>query len=378
MSNDPHVAPFFAAPLAALLSFACHGDRAQARPPVPDSGQPAAKVASKSTHDAGSVGSSPPSYPPSEPATGSELPSRLVELRGTLEKRVRALAAALASNDRERFARGLFYPVRVNTRSWCSASFANPNDFVRHFDGIMAANIRRALRQPLVQMGGRGAMLGNGDVWFTDPNFEPITAFNSDVWELKGVPCDGWQLEALPSWLGGTWRVASVAEVQGTLDPNPPTQWDDGWVRVDLEHATVDVALRKNNADRCKPLRFGHQLEEPELRGVDAASNGFKSALGKPYFLDLECSNRGKAYCRRIDVLERALLALPGNDGFFVFLKPEQLEAPRPEKVAVGQPCGTPSARCVQGSVCVATADEPGHPREQCELLDTLVWRGKK
>jgi hypothetical protein len=67
------------------------------------------------------------------------------EARRTIAERVPVLRAALAENDRERFARELFYPARVSTASWCTFSLASYDEFLRRFDDIVTPSVRRAV-----------------------------------------------------------------------------------------------------------------------------------------------------------------------------------------------------------------------------------------
>jgi hypothetical protein len=368
-----------AALLGALVALGCRRNPTRDQLPSPGfSPRPdaAVPVGTPQVSASGDTASLPPDASTARGAWGSKaFPSAYDEERRTVKQRARVLRAALAANDRERFANALFYPVRVNTESRCSTSLTNPKAFLRHFDAILTPKIRRALEQP----GGpeeSGFSLGNGEIWFLNDHAPLSTAFNLDVWEIEGVRCEGWQLSPVPRWLNGTWRVSSVAEVGGTSEKDPPTQWNDGSVRVDLARGQVELALSRQEIAHCKPLRFGVELTEARM--PDAARHGFESDLRMSDFFDLECSARGKRYWQRIDVLGRSLLSLWGNDAFLVFVKPEATIG-RPSKiVAAGQPCGMRSMRCGKDSVCLATPDQPGRPREECRLLSSLVWGGAK
>jgi hypothetical protein len=369
MSSGRHVLLLPATLLAVLLTMGCRKSPVQEHPHAQVSATGAAAVAPSASRwrDAGMGVNPPPAPSTREPAQDADGPPDH-ELHEAMAKRVQDLAAALAANDRDRFTRGLFYPVRVNTSSWCTVSVTTPGDFLRHFDEIVTEDIRRALRRPDLVWGPRGAAIGEGQVYFADADWKPSITFNSDGWEVKGIQCEGWKVTETPSWLGGVWRVSSAAVVPGEMNQDAPAQWDGGSLRIDLEHRTVDIALNDDRR-RCKPLRFGFQLNEPELRGLDAASNGFESALGKPYFFDLDCSNEKKVWRRfqRIDVLGRELIALPSGQGFFVVLKPERLVGSPTKTAAAGEPCGARSVRCVRSAVCVYSGlTEAGQPREAC------------
>jgi hypothetical protein len=217
-------------------------------------------------------------------------------------------------------------------------------------------------------------MLGNGEVWFTHDN-PIVTSFNSDTWDIKGVSCDGWQLETIPAWLDGTWRVSSVAEIQGTVDRSPPTQWNKGAVRIDIEHDTAEITLSAGRRARCKPFRFGFEIGASRTRRLDAASNGFASELGKDYFLDLLCAGPRSERIERLGVLARSLLEIQGNEGFLVFLKPEERADIPLHTLANGEPCENQRMQCERGSVCLATPAQPGRPLERCQPLTSLAWR---
>jgi len=116
----------------------------------------------------------------------------------------------------------------------------------------------------------------------------------------------------------------------------------------------------------------------PQERGFDAASNGFASELGKDYFLDVLCVGHGSKRIERLAVLSRSLLEIQGNDGFLVFLKPEEPSDVPLHAVANGEGCGNQSVRCERDSVCFATPAQPGKPLEQCRALSSLVWGGAK
>lgn len=302
-------------------------------------------------------------------------------MRQAMGKRVQGLAAALAANDRDRFARGLFYPVRVHTESWCTVKISTPSVFVRHFDEIMTENIRSALKQPDLVWGGRGAEIGSGQVYFADANWKPSITFASESWEVKGIRCEGWTETRTPSWLGGVWRVSSAAVLPGVMTAEAPAEWDSDSLTIDLERGVVEMVL-KDGTKRCKPLRFGFLPEEPDLRGLDAASNGFRSAFGKPYFFDVECPNETKMWARhvRIDVLGRTLIALPSSQGpFFVVLRPERLVGVPAKTAAAGELCGIPSVRCEPSAVCVYSVfDGAGQAHELCVPRSDLVGASSK
>jgi hypothetical protein len=367
-----------AALLAALVALGCRRNPAREQlPPTGSTPRPEATVP-VGPPQASASGDTARLPADASTATGAwdskAFPSAYDEERRTVQQRAPVLRAALAAHDRERFANALFYPVRVNTESRCTTSLTSPKDFLRHFDAILTPKIRRVLEQPDGGPGESGFALGNGEIWFVNDETPMSTAFNLDVWEIKGLSCEHWQLSPIPAWLNGTWSVSSVAEVGGTSEKDPPTQWNDGSVRIDLTHSKIEIALSRPETEHCKPLRFGVELKDPKVRGPDAARYGFESALRKNYFFDLECSAGGKRYWQRIDVLGRSLLSLWGNDAFLVFVKPEATLG-RPSKiVAAGQPCGIRSVRCEGGSVCLATPDQPGRPQEQCRLVSSLVW----
>jgi hypothetical protein len=359
--------------LAIELAFGCRRDpvRGELAPGSSAHLSPGALRAVAS----GNVGGGPSPSIAADALSSRPVSELFDEARRTIAEWIPVLRAALAANDRERFARELFYPVRVNTASWCTFSLASYEEFLRYFDDIVTPRVRRAVAaDPSLWTTGKGAMLGNGEVWFT--HYNPIvTAFNSDTWEVKGASCEGWQLEAIPAWLNGTWRVSSVAEVQGTVDQKPPTQWNKGSVRIDIEHDTTEIALSARRSTRCKPFRFGFELEAPQARELDAASNGFESEIGKDYFLDLLCTGPKSKRIERLDVLGRSLLEILGNDGFLVFLKPEERSEVPLQRVADGEPCGNQRVECGRASVCLATPAQPGKPLERCQALSSLAWR---
>jgi hypothetical protein len=59
--------------------------------------------------------------------------------------------------------------------------------------------------------------------------------------------------------------------------------------------------------NHVKALRFGFEIEPPQTRGLDAASNGFASELGKDYFFDVLCTGHGSKWIERFAVLSQSL-----------------------------------------------------------------------
>jgi len=205
-------------------------------------------------------------------------------------------------------------------------------------------------------------MFKNGAVWITDGS--PWTVFNTDAWAIPGVPCDNWRLEPESSWLEGTWTFASVAEAGGTLDVDP-TQWALGTITIPAFPADVELALNPRYHRRCRRVRFGAEIRPPGGRAVSLAMMGFGGELDG-HFFDVECNVKGPhGYIERIYVESQTQIAIQGDEGFFVFLKPTS-SASLGRTVELGGACGSGAAQCKPGLVCVAQPFKYQRPEGLC------------
>jgi hypothetical protein len=293
--------------------------------------------------------------------------------KGT-EARVTELQQALRSGDALRFARGLRYPVRVFTTSWCEVVFKDAPQLARHFEQVVTPKVRAAILDAASPYAANyeGVMLGRGEVWLVHDN----DSISAESWDIAGVPCANWQLEPIPAWLSGSFAYSSLAEDQGTIDPDPPSRWFAATLTIDLPHEVTHGGLEHPRYWECRPLRFGYDLKPPEKRSLGAFENGFGSSLGHLYFFDLECPMaEGRMGVERFEVIDRSLLVNQANDGFLVFLARVQPDRAVRHEAAAEQPCGG-AEQCRPGLVCVARQESQPPHEGTCRPPSELGWCG--
>jgi hypothetical protein len=286
-----------------------------------------------------------------------------------LRRIIAELRDALATNDRERFAVALQYPVRVNTDSRCRVVLPDARAFLPLFDQIVTPQVRRVIADAATSGPPESFRqgLGVGEVWLRLD--EPRTVFNVDAWGLVGAPCADWELQPMPPWITKEWVFAAVASAQSSLAPPPLQAWQRASLRFDGR--TGEARFRVEHEERCRPLRFG-RLEDDFPSRLDPSFYGYTGE--RAAFLDLECGTRpGHEHGRveRVDVRSESSLIVQGNDGFFVLLRPASeiaAGAPAPR----GAACGPSAVRCRPGLVCSLSlpgSDGPEREPMTCEPI---------
>jgi hypothetical protein len=265
------------------------------------------------------------------------------------------MRTALVANDRPRFAHALIYPVTVNTDSWCRISITDSSEFALHVDEIVTPRVRQAIldTRGASTFGGPNLGLGRGEVWLDSD--EPGTVFNSDVWEVPGEECRNWNVEPTPTWLSSTWVFAAVATSQSSTSGLPPSRWEAASVQIDLDARNVEFALTVKSAERCRPLRFGHEKNQPVTRRLDPSFYSYIPENG-PFF-DIECSVKGAhGRVQRLYIRDETSLAAVGDDGFFVFFRPAG-SVRKSTPASKGDPCSSNVSRCRAGLLCQLNVD---------------------
>jgi len=293
--------------------------------------------------------------------------------KGT-EARVTELQQALRGGDALRFAQGLRYPVRVNTNSWCEVAFKDAPQLAPHFEQVVTPKVRAAILDAAPPFGANihGVMFGRGEVWLTHDN----DVINTDSWDIPGMPCTNWKLEPMPAWLSGTFVYSSLAEDQGTIDPDPPSRWFSATLTIDLPGKATHGGLEQTQSWECRPLRFGYELELPTERSLGAFENGFGSNVGHAYFFDVGCpAPNGRVGIGRFELISRSLLAYQANDGFLIFLARVRPHRAITHEVAADQPCGG-AEQCRPGLVCVARQESQPPHEGTCQPISALGWCG--
>lgn len=287
------------------------------------------------------------------------------------EEYVARLRAALVADDRARFVATLIYPVRVNTTSLCRASLRTPEVFLEHFDEVVTSEVRRSIvsSNPPFAANWQGTMLDGGAVWLVDGESggPGVTVFNSRTWRIANQACDGEPELPAPGFLTGTWRVFSVAVMQGRLERSSPVSWIGRRIELDLAKRRALVKLDPQDTHQCAIGRYGER-ERVEYRSLTPEFAGVASAEGRLAFLDLECGQGTKRSVTRIDVLDESTLAVVGDSAYLLVLKREEAK-PESRALKAGDACGRQGDRCPRGLVCTARR-ESGALVERCEGID--------
>ncbi len=296
------------------------------------------------------------------------------DLGKTAEPNVSHLRAALLASDTRKFASLLTYPVQVNTGSLCTASIPNAKAFIANFNQIVRGKGETALRStdPDYFATWQGITLGNGSVWFDAFGDGGVTlsVFNSDAWRIGAFPCDGEPEQAPPKWIAGTWRVTSVAILQGgQLIPKSPTTWIGKSIDIDMRTRKANVSLREGSARECSVGRHAsRRFENAREMGASFAGLSLDKSSG---FLDLECSEAGERYVERIDIIDKTALAVVGDDRYLLVLRREARTAAKSMGLLKpDEPCGQFNDQCSIGYVCTASRNGEGKLLESCREID--------
>jgi hypothetical protein len=317
-----------------LIVLSCHAQNASDAVAPKPTGSGASVVAPKA-----SGSSADPSTSPGPKADEINLTALVTEMR-----------EAIVKNDRERFARALIYPVKVNTDSRCRVLIPDPQAFLRHFEEIATPRVQRAIREAKAdhEPATHRRMLGNGEVWLQRDDQRVV--FNSGTWEVTSEPCDNWQVEPTPKWLNGTWVFAAVANADANANRLTLHRWQNASLRIDLEAGSASIVTTTGRARKCRPLRFGRAKNQPFSNRLDPSWHGYTAEEGR--FFDLECDIKGAhGHVERIYVDSEISLIGNADDAEFVLFRPAgsvTLSAP----AAKGLPCSSGANRCRPGLRC--------------------------
>jgi hypothetical protein len=288
---------------------------------------------------------------------------------------VARLRQALVASDRERFASLLSYPVRVNTRSRCTAQIDSSKAFVAHFDAIVKGGVETGIlsSRPPFFANWQGVSLDRGSVWLDSVEDDSMTviAFNSDAWRLPDLACWAEPDHPLPVGLSGAWRVSSVAIMQGgQLDPRSPTTWIGRRVELDLKARRAVVDRGRGPSQRCVVGRAG-EWDSENFRALGASLAGLAPDGRKHYFIDLECGSGQDRYVERVDILGESALAIVGDDKYLLVLRRESKAAPGARRVLKpDEACGEVGHECPKGHVCTAMRNSSDELVETCRPID--------
>ncbi|HEY5960013.1 MAG TPA: hypothetical protein VIV60_25845 [Polyangiaceae bacterium] len=266
------------------------------------------------------------------------------------------------------------YPLRVNTASRCTAAIPSIEVFVDHYDQIVNGRVATALRAKDVDYHSswQGVTFDDGSVWIDafDEDAPKVLAFNSSAWRIGALPCDGEPEAKVPQWLTGTWRVTSVAVLQGgQLVPRSPTTWIGKTIDIDVRSGTATLNLTEDNNQQCVFERFATRNSE----GPGELSAAFVGLIAgsTTQFLDLTCRETTSRYIERVEVINRTSLAIVGDDKYLLLLRQGKRTAngPKAATTTIG-PCGVSLAPCPSGQVCSASRNPAGAIVESCADID--------
>ena len=113
----------------------------------------------------------------------------------------------------------------------------------------------------------------------------------------------------MPDWLSGDYSFGYVAQVQGSLAPDPG-QGARATLHADLPRATISFSMDGDHSDVCEPLRFRYGVDPDEGRSLSAFNNGFNSTLPENYSLDVACPKGQRRGHATIEVIDKSLIAL--------------------------------------------------------------------
>ena len=270
---------------------------------------------------------------------------------------VRVLQNGIASGDRERFARGLSYPMLIKTRSLCYAKISRPDEFLVHFDSVVNEATKKAIVdfKPPAEIDYRGFFLGNILLRWDGETFK-VASIRANVWRLPSSACFGELDRPPPQWLNGKWRIASVVG----LSSLPKV---DASVEISLVDRRARLTIQ-GKTEQCKVERFAARSAGSDDE-FSASHWGLTAGAKDEEVLDLVCGSEPKIY--RLEVLKLGVLGLFRGQYTIVLRRAPPGVVPVHSR-ARGQTCGTPSLVCDEALTCEATVDTLDTPR--CNLID--------